>query len=323
MKLEFINRYPVERVAQCYIEHKIWKHSHPNHRLYEADIVEYLHAKKETFLACIPLHSRTIVEQHYLTRCQSACKLKNPALLFSREKWIEILNSSIKKCYGDLPHTRNNIQANHIIEIWGKNEVRVSWDVSVSEDGTPHIYIHSINAELRQKGRATSLITAFIEALQRYPFPYAEIKLNAYSNGSYIGAFTWARLGFDATRLNQRNETKHPAVIYSEMNLLRSQVIESIADTRLLAAFFRYSNVDDHPYPAKFIIQILSKLKRCKHPWEIARLQIDGLAIGKFLLCQRISYIGKLWPNSPHSRGMVQYYGRIEEVKKTSSSRTK
>lgn len=286
MKLYYISKYLPEEAVSLYIENKVWKRLNP--------AKQYLTEKMDSFISAY--ETQETVKELYLKKMASITPL-TPHKKLPFEKLEDRIGNRMVKCFDDLTHTKTEYLINpeyghYRKDIWGNDEVTALWTVKMTKSGNLGVHIDTLKSLSTNKmGRATHFLKCIVTEFQlSHDDPYAEITLDACTGynaflGRANGAYTWARLGFEIQKPFKKQH-------YIDRLINKLDQFEFIDLFRKEAAL---------------------ELKKCTTPWEIAELKVQDIPIGELLMrnCANACFPGVLYPNFPHSPGMIQYNKRI------------
>lgn len=323
MIILFANKYPTDQAILHYIETKRWKHSRRNHLRRNEDIMEYLKTKIEKFLSHLSKDERSAAKNHF-ENCLNHINSKNTIpCSYSVESVEKTLDKELKTCFKDLTHTSTSQVDGFRQDVWenGDDWVDSRWKLSL-KSGSIFVEIDSLRAHNNgNKGRATNFLQAIIKVLQSTKDSYAEIRLSAWTGmntyyGLANGGYVWARLGIEYC--DSKSYRDHRALNDHHFEMVKRAFKEFLGDELRLFQLYNFLNKKHDLCECKKIAdECISLLDDLHTPWEFANLVVQGYPLGKFLMtsCDSARYSGIMFPNQPHSPGMIQFNKRIDQLK--------
>jgi hypothetical protein len=330
MIILFIHKYSsIEESIIHYVQTKKWKFGQMIKNI-ETD--KYFEHKMEKLLAFFPEKDREVAKQIYLL---SIVNLTVPKPLdqscLDVNKLEYELGQKLKSCYVDLIHISTDIEDGFRKDIWSDNNnfVTSKWKFTI-KSGIPSVEIDSLIAKQKQpNGRATRFLFTIVRFLQSLKNPYSTITMSAWTGyntyyGLANGAYIWGRLGVEYEDSKQYRESraididtqKYKIVQRNFKNYLIHPYTKDDLDGFLKNNHFEFNDLDD---VIKDCIELITNLH---HPWEFANLEIRGYPLGKFLMsrCEKATYQGIMYPNQPHSPGMLQFSKWIKQLEQKHNS---
>lgn len=327
MLILFINKYPIEEAIVHYVETKKWKFGRRSTT--NDDLNHYFKLKLEKLLAFLPEEDREKSKKYYLWSIVDLTIPKQIDQSCFDAKVLETdLGEKLKLCFVDLPHVSTLSENEFRKDIWGNdnNFVTAIWKVTI-KSGIPSVQIDSIIAKQTQpNGRASRFLLTIVRFLQSLQNPYSEITMSAWTGyntyyGLANGAYIWARLGVEYEDSKNYREIRAFDINTQQYKRVQRAFKNYLIDDRAkfeLHGFlknngFVFDDLDD------VLHDCVDALGNLHHPWEFANLVIRGYPMGKFIMSghDKAAYQGILYPNQPHSPGMIQFNKRINQLEQT------